>query len=97
MGVVVEGIVERLAFAGADAVAVEKGGGGAQGVLVLAGEQLVEVEGEEAFVRPLGAVEEDDVAVGAEEGPAGRLGLTEDVAADASSDERSSGRCLARS
>ena len=38
VGVVVEGIVERLAFAGADAIAVEEGGGGAQGVLVLAGE-----------------------------------------------------------
>ena len=73
MGGLVEAVEQGESVGGAGGVAVQEGGGGAEGGVVAAVEDLAQVEGEEAALGPLHAVAEDDLAEGEEEHPAGRL------------------------
>lgn len=82
VGGFVEAVEEREAVGRAGGIAVEEGGGGAEGGLVAAVEDFPQVEGEEAALGPLHAISEDDLAEGEEDHPAGRFGQAEDVLAE---------------
>lgn len=82
VGVFVEAVEQRAPLPRAEGVAVKEGGEGAEGGGFAAAEDFGEVEAEEAFFVPLGAVDEEEAAGGGEEDPAGRLGEGEEFAGD---------------
>ena len=82
MAVLVEAVEEARAVGRQQAVAVQQGGGGLQGGVVAAAENLVEVEAQQPVVRPLAALDQQDAAEREHQHPARRVVLAEDAAGD---------------
>ena len=82
VAVVVQAVEEDRALFGQQALAVEQGGGGLEGVVLAAAEDVVEHEAEQAVVGPLAALDEEHLASGKEDNPAGRMRLAVDAASD---------------
>ncbi len=82
VGVLVEGVEQRLALVGEHAGAVQQDADGFQGVGFAAAEQLQPVEAQQAALGELGAVEQQPLAGADQQHPARRMGLAVDGAGD---------------
>ena len=79
VAVLVQAVEQAPAVRRQQAVAVQQGGGGLQGGVLAAAEDLVEVEAQQPVVRPLPALDQQDTAEGEHQHPARRVVLAEDA------------------
>ena len=82
VAVVVQAVEQALAVRRQQAVAVQQRGGGLQRGILSAAENLVEVEAQQAIVRPLAPLDQQDAAEREHQQPARRMVLTENAAGD---------------
>ena len=82
VGVLVQGVEQRRAFAGAGGLPVEQGRGGLQGGGFPAVEDIAQVEAQEPLLVPLGAVEQQQLVGADQDGPARRLAAAEHLAGE---------------
>ena len=73
MAVLVQIVEQARALVRKQAFAVQQGGGRLEGVVLTAAEDVVEHEAKQPVVGPLAALDEEDLARGEKDDPAGRM------------------------